>query len=106
MSKIKIFFDTNVLSYAHDETANYHLESALLLKMSFERQIQGVIGEQRKFWQSYNMLNPNITIPTTFKVSHQQFLELAIINRDLRLERAATVHVNRYAPDWKRDWQP
>ncbi|MDF5732872.1 MAG: hypothetical protein PUP92_33980 [Rhizonema sp. PD38] len=46
MSKIKIFFDTNVLVYAHDETASYHLESALLLKMAVEKQIQGVIAEQ------------------------------------------------------------
>ena len=36
------------------------------------------------------MLNPTITIPTTFKVSHEQFKELAIVNRDLRLERTAT----------------
>ncbi|MDF5732874.1 MAG: Uma2 family endonuclease [Rhizonema sp. PD38] len=36
------------------------------------------------------MLNPTITIPTTFKVSHEQFKELAIVNRDLRLERSAT----------------
>lgn len=36
------------------------------------------------------MLNPTITIPTTFKVSHEQFKELATVNRDLRLERTAT----------------
>ena len=36
------------------------------------------------------MLNPTITIPTIFKVSHEQFKELAIVNRDLRLERTAT----------------
>ncbi|MDF5715006.1 MAG: Uma2 family endonuclease [Rhizonema sp. NSF051] len=36
------------------------------------------------------MLNPTITIPTTFKVSHEQFKELAIVNRDLRLERTVT----------------
>ncbi|MBD2772293.1 Uma2 family endonuclease [Iningainema tapete] len=36
------------------------------------------------------MLNPTITIPTTFKVSHEQFIELATVNRDLRLERTAT----------------
>ncbi|MDF5732871.1 MAG: Uma2 family endonuclease [Rhizonema sp. PD38] len=36
------------------------------------------------------MLNPTITIPTRFKVSHEQFKELAIVNRDLRLERSAT----------------
>jgi len=31
-----------------------------------------------------------ITIPPTFKVSHEQFQEIAIANRDLRLERTAT----------------
>jgi len=36
------------------------------------------------------MLNPTITIPKTFNVSHEQFKQLAIINRDLRLERTAT----------------
>jgi Uma2 family endonuclease len=36
------------------------------------------------------MLNPTITIPKTFKVSHEQFKQLAIVNRDLRLERTAT----------------
>ncbi len=36
------------------------------------------------------MLNPTITIPKTFQVSHEQFKQLAIVNRDLRLERSAT----------------
>ncbi|MBW4500767.1 MAG: Uma2 family endonuclease [Scytonema hyalinum WJT4-NPBG1] len=36
------------------------------------------------------MVNPTITIPQTFKVSHEQFKELAAVNRDLRLERTAT----------------
>ena len=36
------------------------------------------------------MLNPGITIPKRFKVSHEQFKQLAIVNRDLRLERTAT----------------
>ena len=46
MSQNKIFFDTNVLVYAHDESASYHTASALLLKMALENQIQGVIAEQ------------------------------------------------------------
>ena len=33
------------------------------------------------------MLNLSITIPETFKVSHEQFQQLAAVNRDLRLER-------------------
>lgn len=32
----------------------------------------------------------SITIPKTFKVSHEQFQQLAIVNGDLRLERTAT----------------
>ncbi len=36
------------------------------------------------------MVNPGITIPKRFKVSHEQFKQLAIVNRDLRLERTAT----------------
>ncbi|NMG05452.1 Uma2 family endonuclease [Brasilonema sp. UFV-L1] len=36
------------------------------------------------------MVNPTIVIPETFKVSHEQFKELAAVNRDLRLERTAT----------------
>ena len=36
------------------------------------------------------MVNPTITIPKTFQVSHEQFKQLAIVNRDLRLERTAT----------------
>ncbi len=39
--------------------------------------------------QTTEILNPNITIPKTFKVSHEQFQQLAIVNRDLRLERTA-----------------
>lgn len=36
------------------------------------------------------MVNPTINIPQTFKVSHEQFQEIASVNRDLRLERTAT----------------
>jgi Uma2 family endonuclease len=36
------------------------------------------------------MLKPTIAIPQAFKVSHEQFKELAIVNRDLKLERTAT----------------
>jgi len=32
------------------------------------------------------MLNPTLAIPQAFKVTHEQFKELAIANRDLRLE--------------------
>lgn len=36
------------------------------------------------------MLNPTIAIPQTFKVTHEQFQQIAAVNRDLRLERTAT----------------
>jgi Uma2 family endonuclease len=36
------------------------------------------------------MVNPTIAIPQTFKVSQEQFQQLAAVNRDLRLERTAT----------------
>ncbi|MCM0589132.1 MAG: Uma2 family endonuclease [Gloeotrichia echinulata IR180] len=36
------------------------------------------------------MVKSTITIPQSFKVSHEQFQELAGVNRDLRLERTAT----------------
>ena len=36
------------------------------------------------------MVNPAIAIPKAFKVSHEQFQQLAFANRDLRLERTAT----------------
>ena len=33
------------------------------------------------------MVNPTIAIPETFKVTHEQFQQIASVNRDLRLER-------------------
>jgi Uma2 family endonuclease len=44
------------------------------------------------------MLKTTITIPQTFKVTHQQFLEIAAVNRDLRLERTATGELIIMAP--------
>jgi predicted nucleic acid-binding protein len=47
MSEIRIFFDTNVLVYAHDEEATFHAESATLLNLVLEQSnIRGVLGEQ------------------------------------------------------------
>ncbi|MDJ1173234.1 type II toxin-antitoxin system VapC family toxin [Roseofilum capinflatum] len=46
MNKPRIFFDTNVLVYAHDRTSTYHTDSATLLKMAVEQNIQGVLAEQ------------------------------------------------------------
>jgi Uma2 family endonuclease len=44
------------------------------------------------------MLNNTITIPQTFKVTHEQFQQIAAVNRDLRLERTATGELIVMAP--------
>ena len=46
MNQSKIFFDTNVLVYAHDRSSTYHTESVLLLKLVFSHQVKGIIAEQ------------------------------------------------------------
>ncbi|MBW4470695.1 MAG: hypothetical protein KME45_09850 [Stenomitos rutilans HA7619-LM2] len=46
MSPIRIFFDTNVLVYAHDQTSVHHSDSASLLEAAFQQSIQGIIAEQ------------------------------------------------------------
>ena len=37
MNQKKIFFDTNVLIYAHDRSSIFHTDSASLLKLVFSR---------------------------------------------------------------------
>lgn len=44
------------------------------------------------------MSNPTVIIPPAFKVTHEQFQELAIANRDVRLERSATGELIIMAP--------
>ncbi|PHX54764.1 hypothetical protein CP500_014370 [Tychonema bourrellyi FEM_GT703] len=44
------------------------------------------------------MLQTTITIPQTFKVTHEQFQQIAAVNRDLRLERTATGELIVMAP--------
>ena len=44
------------------------------------------------------MLKTTITIPQTFKVTHEQFQQIAAVNRDLRLERTATGELIIMAP--------
>jgi predicted nucleic acid-binding protein len=46
MNQTRIFFDTNVLVYAHDRSSSFHIDSASLLKLVFSRQIKGIIAEQ------------------------------------------------------------
>jgi len=47
MSVIRVFFDTNFLVYAHDESSSFHTESAMLLTLALEvNKIQGIIAEQ------------------------------------------------------------
>ncbi len=43
---VKIFFDTNVLIYAHDRASDFHKDSASLLKLAFSPQVKGIIAEQ------------------------------------------------------------
>ncbi len=44
------------------------------------------------------MSNPTVIIPQAFKVTHEQFKELAIANRDVKLERSATGELIIMAP--------
>lgn len=46
MSMIRVFFDTNVLVYAHDESSTFHAESATILNYACVSEIRGVIAEQ------------------------------------------------------------
>jgi predicted nucleic acid-binding protein len=46
MHQIRIFFDTNVLVYAHDQSSIHHTDSASLLAKVFEGKVQGALAEQ------------------------------------------------------------
>ncbi|SRR5579883_317397 len=46
MSPIRVFFDTNVLVYAHDQSSVYHSDAASLLEAAFQQSLQGIIAEQ------------------------------------------------------------
>ncbi|MFZ5998090.1 MAG: type II toxin-antitoxin system VapC family toxin [Nitrospirota bacterium] len=46
MQKISVFFDTNVLIYAHDELSPFHDKSALLLDLALGKEVVGIISEQ------------------------------------------------------------
>ncbi len=46
MQKVSVFFDTNVLVYAHDELSPFHESSATLLDLAFSKKITGIIAEQ------------------------------------------------------------
>ena len=46
MQKISVFFDTNVLVYAHDELSAFHEKSALLLDLALGKEVSGIISEQ------------------------------------------------------------
>jgi len=46
MQNISVFFDTNVLVYAHDELSPFHEKSALLLDLALGKEIAGIISEQ------------------------------------------------------------
>jgi predicted nucleic acid-binding protein len=46
MQKISVFFDTNVLVYAHDELSPFHEKSAILLDLAINKEVKGIISEQ------------------------------------------------------------
>ena len=46
MQGVSVFFDTNVLVYAHDELSPFHDNSALLLDLAIKKDIIGIISEQ------------------------------------------------------------
>lgn len=46
MQKVSVFFDTNVLVYAHDELSPYHEPSATLLDLALSKDIAGIIADQ------------------------------------------------------------
>jgi predicted nucleic acid-binding protein len=46
MNLIRIFFDTNVLVYAHDRASSYHANSISLITKVFEGNMHGIVAEQ------------------------------------------------------------
>src|SRR4030066_1766310 len=46
MQGVSVFFDTNVLVYAHDELSPSHDNSALLLDLAIKKDFPGFISEQ------------------------------------------------------------
>jgi predicted nucleic acid-binding protein len=46
MRGVSVFFDTNVLVYAHDELSPFHEHSALLLELAIQKEITGIVSEQ------------------------------------------------------------
>lgn len=46
MQGVSVFFDTNVLVYAHDELSPFHDNAALLLDLAIKKDITGLISEQ------------------------------------------------------------
>jgi predicted nucleic acid-binding protein len=64
MKAVRIFFDTNVLVYAHDESSSFHVEAATLIDIALEEnEIQGIIAEQNLI-ELYRILT-NYTIMTS-----------------------------------------
>lgn len=46
MQNVSVFFDTNVLVYAHDELSSFHENSAVLLDLAIRKEITGIVSEQ------------------------------------------------------------
>jgi predicted nucleic acid-binding protein len=46
MPGVSLFFDTNILIYAHDELSPFHEKCGLLLDLALSGEIKGIISEQ------------------------------------------------------------
>ena len=62
MNPIRIFFDTKVLVYAHDQSSVHHTDSAILLSKVFESKIQGILAEQNIIELYRILTNPTAMI--------------------------------------------
>lgn len=106
MSPIRVFFDTNVLVYAHDQASVYHSDAASLLEAAFQQSVQGIIAEQN-IVELYRVLtNPvamtgspltssqaNALITGTYLSSNFEILfpTLSTITKTLELAVARTI---------------
>lgn len=61
MNPIRIFFDTNVLVYAHDESSAYHADSAQLLALVFQSKLHGIVAEQNLI-ELYRILTNSVAM--------------------------------------------
>lgn len=73
MSKTKIFFDTNVLVYAHDTSSVYHQDSALLLTKALAGKVKGVVAEQNII-ELYRILTNSVAMSNPLTSPQAKYL--------------------------------